>query len=176
MINIYMGKPGSGKTYALVRLAYKLINEGRDVYSNFHIDFSKMPMKEDHGKLRFWKNITDIVDIKSGEILIDEAQIYMNSRDWRKMPPPLQYKLQQHRKHGINIWGAVQNVKRIDTVARELVNSVFRVRRIGTLFIVKEYDIEDIDKANPDAYSTGVYFLSKKLASCYDTLQEISYQ
>jgi Zonular occludens toxin (Zot). len=163
-----------GKTYALVRLAYKLLNSGRDVYSNFFIDFSSMKLKEGHGKLRFWRDIEDLIPIRRGEILIDECQIYMNSRDWKTLPKEFQYKLQQHRKQGVNIHGAVQNVRRIDSVARELVNSIFEVSfHFGRIFIVREYDIEDIDKQKRSSYSVAVYFLNKKLASCYDTLQEI---
>jgi len=174
MINIYVGKPGMGKTYALVRLAYKLINQGRNVYSNFHIDFSDMPLSENHGELFFWNNIEDIVPVRTGEILIDECQIYMNSRDWKVLPKSVQYKLQQHRKQGLNIHGAVQNVRRIDSVARELVNSIFQVsKHFGRVFVAREYDIEDIDKEKRSSYSVSVYFFSKKLAKCYDTLQEI---
>jgi hypothetical protein len=175
MINIYVGKPGMGKTYSLVRLAYKLINEGRHVYSNFHINFDNMPLKANHGEIFYWQDILDIVPIKEGEIIIDECQIYMNSRKWKDLPLPVQYKLQQHRKHGLNIHGAVQNVKRIDSVARELVNSIFECKKVmGRVFICREYDIEDIDKQKRSSYSTSIYFFRKKLANCYDTLQEIS--
>lgn len=163
-----------GKTYALVRLAYKLINEGRDIYSNFHIDFSSMPLKQGHGSLYYWDDILDIVPVKSGEIIIDECQIYMNSRKWKDLPLAVQYKLQQHRKQGLNIHGAVQNVKRIDSVARELVNSIFECKKVlHRFFIVREYDIEDIDKQSRSSYSTQMYFFNMKLAKCYDTLQEI---
>jgi hypothetical protein len=174
MINIYVGKPGSGKTYALVRLSYKLINEGRDIFSNFHIDFKSMPLKKGHGSVYYWTDIIQLIPVKQGEIIIDEAQIYMNSRDWKNLPKIMQYKLQQHRKQGLNIHGAVQNVRRIDTVARELVNSVYQCKiLLGRLFFVKEYDIEDIDKETRKSYSISLYFLNKKLANCYDTLQEI---
>lgn len=178
MINVFVGKPGTGKTYSLVRTALQAIKMGRDVYSNFYINFDTLnltPKKNKPlGRLLFWKDIEEFVDIKSGEILMDEAQIYLNSRDWKTLPRSLQYKLQQHRKHGINIWGAVQNVKRIDTVARELVNSVFQVRRMGRIFIVNEYDIEEIDKVKRHSYSTHIFFLNMILANCFDTLQEIA--
>jgi len=174
MINIYVGKPGMGKTYALVKLAYKLINDGRNVYANFHIDFSTMSLSKNHGTVFFWENIVDLIPVKQGEIIIDECQIYMNARDWKTLPKAMQYKLQQHRKQGLNIHGAVQNVKRIDSVARELVNSIFDCHfYFHRIFRLKEYDVEDIDKEKRSSYSTQYYFFSKKLAKCYDTLQEI---
>lgn len=175
MINIFVGKPGTGKTYSLVRLAYKLIQSGRDIYSNFPIFFDKLKLSPKAGKIYFWKTVDDLMLLKNGEILMDEAQIWLNSRKWQDLPPELMYKLQQHRKQGINIWGAVQNVNRIDKVARELVNSVFKVKKIGKLFLVNEYDIEEIDKVKKQSYSFKFYFFSKKIANSYDTLAEIDY-
>lgn len=175
MIKIITGKPGTGKTYELVRIAYKAMKQGKNIYSNFHIDFSNYTFKNTNGKIYFWNKISDLVNLKNGEILIDECQIYMNSRNWKNLDERFQYKLQQHRKQGLNIWGAVQNVKRIDTVARELVNSVFVMRKIGKMFLINEYDIEDIEKVKKKSYSFKMFFLNKKLANSYNTMQEISY-
>lgn len=176
MINLYVGKPGFGKTYALVRLAYKKINQGRNVYSNFWIDFSKMKLKPGHGRVFFWKNLDDLISIRHGEILMDEAQIYMNSREYTKLPKEMQYKMQQHRKQGLNLHMAVQNAKRIDTIARELVNSVFQLSNYRLFFTMKEYDIEEIDKVKKKSKSFTMYRMNKKLANCYDTLQEIAHE
>jgi len=214
MINIVVGKPGSGKTYYLVRKAYRFLRQGRDVYSNFFIDFKSydeetrkkpfnrcldrfynLPLVRDiraklfHnknrkvGKLYFWNELEDLLEIRGGEILIDECQIYFNSRSWKKLPFRLQYKLQQHRKHirkngdgsfmALNIWGAVQNVKRIDTVVRELVNNIYSLKKVGPLFRACLYDIEDIDKEKRKPYKINLFLFSKKLAACYDTFQEI---
>lgn len=211
MINIITGKPGTGKTYNLVCLAHKFIHEGRDVYSNFYINFEEYDKQRQKnrfnrfcrflrlfctrylrfkfrpkklGKIYFWKRIDEFVNIKGGEILIDECQIYFNSRGWKDLPPELQYKFQQHRKHikrgddgkiiGLNIWGAVQNVRRIDTVIRELVNNVFILKKVGLVFLAKQYDIEEVDKENKICYSRKFFLFNKKLANSYDTFQEIT--
>ena len=136
------------------------------------------------GKLYFWNELEDLLEIRGGEILIDECQIYFNSRSWKKLPFRLQYKLQQHRKHirkngdgsfmALNIWGAVQNVKRIDTVVRELVNNIYSLKKVGPLFRACLYDIEDIDKERRKPYKISLFIFSKKLAACYDTFQEIA--
>ena len=242
MINIITGKPGTGKTYYLCRLAFQFITEGRDVYSNFFIDLnlektllgkietlkqeikkieitSKVPkwQKKDlrkleklyrkcvkanirkarinkikkklgfnfppKGKVFYWSQLDELIGVKGGEIFIDECQIYFNSRDWKNLPKELQYKFQQHRKHikrdekgkviGLNIWGAVQNVKRIDTVVRELVNNIFILKKIGFFFLARQYDIEDLDKENKTCYSRKFFCFSNILANSYDTFQEI---
>lgn len=211
MINIVTGKPGTGKTYNLVRLAHKFILEGRDVYSNFYINFDEYEKQRQKtysyrisrflrifltrylrikfrpkklGRIFFWKRINEFVNIKGGEILIDECQIYFNSRGWKDLPPELQYKFQQHRKHikrdengkiiGLNIWGAVQNVRRIDTVIRELVNNVFILKKTGNLFLAKQYDIEEIDRESKVCYARTFFWLDQKMADSYDTFQEIT--
>ncbi len=176
MINIFVGRVGTGKTYSLVRLAlHKIMKEKQDVYSNFYIDFSPYEkVKNEYNKyLHYWERVNDFVKIKRGIILIDEAQIYFNSRNWSALPPRVQYKFQQHRKHGLDIYGAVQNVKRVDTIIRELVNRVYQIKKVGRLFIVNQYDIEDIDRAKRKSIWTSAYFLNKKLADCYDTYAEI---
>jgi len=196
MINAFVGKPGMGKTYSMVKLAIHAIGQGRDVYTNFFIDekkvnnyldkkisstqkfiekILKLPPKK-RGRIIYWRTIHELVDIKSGEILMDEAQIYINSREFRSLPPEFQYKAQQHRKHGVNFWLGVQNIKRIDVVARELVNSVFECKKVLKLFVVREFDIDDIDKTKRQLYSFKISIFSQKIASCYDTLQEITYR
>lgn len=178
MINIIVGKPGTGKTYYLVAKAVKMLNKNRDVYSNFFIDIDKLEklgrLKKVHGKLTFWKSAHDLIDIKQGVILMDECQIYFNSRQWKDLPESLQYKLQQHRKQGLDIWGAVQNLKRVEIVLRELVNWVYETKKIFGIFIIKSYDPDDINKSTRRSYSFTISFFNKKLASCYDTFQEIA--
>ncbi|MEI7498702.1 MAG: zonular occludens toxin domain-containing protein [Candidatus Falkowbacteria bacterium] len=212
MINIITGKPGTSKTYNLVRLSWKFLNQGKDVYSNFYINFDElikrqersrlyrtkrliqeyfyyecnlkwfMPVKR--GELYFWEKLDDLINIRGGEILIDECQIYFNNRAWKDLPMRLQYKFQQHRKHikrdehgkiiGLNIWGAVQNVKRIDLIVRELVNSVYVVKKLGRIILLKQYDIEDIDKEKRYCYSNTFCWFKLRLANSYDTFQEIT--
>ena len=207
MINVIVGKPGTGKTYYLVKLARKFIISGRDVYSNFYINREKIitdyeqskiyklkkfinerilkkPFSPKYGQLIFWQQLDDFLNIRGGEVLIDECQIYFNSRKWKELPERIQYKFQQHRKHikrddkgkviGLNIWGAVQNVKRIDTVVRELVNNVFSLKRVVHLFMIRQYDIEEIDKVRKDCYSTRFFIFNKKTAESYDTYEEMA--
>jgi len=177
MINVITGKPGKGKTYTLVKLAIKFLNQGANVYSNFFIDYNRCHklglLKKNCGNIFFWQKVDDLVKIKQGIILIDECQIYFNSRKWKDLPEILQYKLQQHRKHGLDIWGAVQNFKRIDTVMRELVNWCYEVGKFGRVFFLNAFDPEDIEKVKRKSSITKIYLYNKKIASCYDTLAEI---
>lgn len=180
MIYAYVGKPGTGKSYALMKVILKALSAGKNVYVNFFVDeekiynyLSKKRKNKPIGQIFRWYKISDLVPVRQGEIIMDEAQIWLRSRNWKDLPPEFEYKLQQHRKHGLNLYLAVQNIKRIDVVARELVSSIFEFKRIGFFFMRREYDIEEIDKVNRTVYSVSFYFLNKKIASFYDTFQEI---
>jgi len=201
MIYCLVGRPGTGKTYSLVHLAWKQICYGRDVYANFFIDFTTLKQRRNarilffykivskigfrkqffwlytklttYGQVKFWKKLSDFTGLQKGIILMDEAQIYINAREYKSLDTSVQYKFQQHRKHGLDLYLAVQNVKRIDVVARELVNAVFEFKRIGKLFFMQEFDIEEIDKAKRTPYKLKFFFFSKAIAKCYNTMQEI---
>lgn len=183
MINIAVGKPGRGKTLFLVSEAIRNLNLGRDVYSNFFIDQKYLEknkyLKQVHGNIIGWSKIEDLVKIKvdphsrGALIIIDECQIYFNSRLWKFLPPKVQYKFQQHRKHGLDILGAVQNVKRIDTVVRELVNNIYEMDHFGNLFIARQFDIGDIDKVKRPWPMLKFFWLNKKKFRCYDTFREV---
>lgn len=178
MIYVYVGKPGKGKTLALLREAVQALNKGLDVWSNFYINLPKLInlgfVKKEHGHLLRWSKVQDLIPIKNGVILMDECQIYFNSRKWQVLPEELQYKFQQHRKHHVDIIGAVQKFSRIDVVVRELVNVVYGMRKyFNFIFTISQYDPDDVGKSKLRRQGFKFFFLNKKFADCYDTYQEI---
>lgn len=170
-IHILTGRPGTGKTYVLTAKALEFAKQGRPVYSNFKID---------HPDIKYYTKISELIDIKKGVILMDEAQIYFNSRNWEALDERLQYKLQQHRKQGLDIWGTAQNVKRLDVVMRELVSNYYECRFVSLPFlkfvIVREYDIKDAEKADDRraSFSFELHLLKQSIYDRYDTYAEIS--
>jgi len=168
-IYVYTGRPGSGKTYILVKLALKLLKKGVPVWSNFRI----FPDKKYIKNLRYWQTINDIKQVQNGVILMDEAQIYFNSRKWSELPDQWQYKLQQHRKEGLSIYGSVQNLRRLDTVMRELVSNYFECKKLFHLIFVREYNIEDAGKKQRSPLWLSIVPLRKKIYKKYDTLEKI---
>jgi hypothetical protein len=182
-IYLITGKPGSGKTYYLAKKGKEFLEQGYNVYSNF-------PLKTSLPNYHFYTNFQDLIEVQHGIILMDEAQIYLNSRFWDKLPASFQYKLQQHRKHGLDIWGAVQHSNRLDVIFRELVNYYYEIKKIGSnekkaggygkfpwgLFFLVEYDIKDANKLRRHLNSLSIYFLRKKIYEFYDTNFDLGFK
>jgi len=153
-INLLTGLPGSGKTTALVAIALQALDEKQNVYTHFHIDTPS-------AKLHQWRGLDELANLVDGLIILDEAQVWFNSRKWKDLPDVLQYKLQQHRKQGLHIWATCQNIARLDTVMRELVSNFYVCRRVFVipffrprnkksvryaLYNIREYEPEEAQK------------------------------
>ena len=191
-IIIWTGRPGTGKTYSLVRECIKLLNRGEIVYSNFKINWDGYKEKKTWWKkllfkigikkewkeypasnLRGWTHLHEWEDMKNCYIACDEAHFYFNSRQWKNLSMEFMRKVAQHRKDGIHVIGTVQNIRRIDVIVRELVDFWYECSIFLGFVINVEYDIdEDQQKKRP--LSKKFFRMKKKWASkTYDTLEKI---
>lgn len=182
-IHIITGRPGSGKTYYLALKAKKFLEQGLDVYSNFGLNWNGP-------NIHYYKEFDELIAVKNGVILMDEAQIYLNCRFWDKLDPSFQYKLQQHRKHGLDIWGTVQSVNRLDVIFRELVSNYYEVKKVGTgekkggglpkhpfgFFILREYDIKEANKIKRKPFLITLLLMRKKILGFYDTFKDLGFR
>lgn len=183
MISIITGRPGSGKTYILAQKAKGFLEQGLEVYCNFHLEYDKP-------NLHYFKEFSELIPIKNGIIILDEAQIYLNSRLWDRLDPIFQYKLQQHRKHGLDIWGAVQSINRIDVVMRELVGKYYEVKKFGSgekpggelpkrvwgFFMLREYDPLDANKKRRSMFGLSITLMRRSICNFYDTMKDLGFQ
>lgn len=177
MIWAFTGKTGSGKTFRMIKEAYKYWKRGIDVYSNTILLFdkngqagkniveypalfsryerflAKVKIKyASRGRIMYFENIEEILDIKNGLILFDEAQVIFNARQWENLPSEFQYKLQQHRKHRIDFFCTTQNLGTIDITYRRLIQAWFHCRCLFQLgqspriwFGIYSLEIKDVD-------------------------------
>jgi zona occludens toxin (predicted ATPase) len=169
-IHIYTGRPGTGKTYVLIRKALEALKKHRHVYCYYQLQ-----IKTDSPYLHYWKSFSELLHVQNGIILLDEAQIWFNSRKWERLPDDWQYKLQQHRKDSLTILGTVQNIKRLDTIVRELVSNYYECKKIFRLIMVREFDISEADKIRRKPLWVWFYFLRKKFYSKYNTYAKLTY-
>lgn len=142
MIEAYTGTPGSGKTYHAVYDMWEALKYGRPVISNIPLDLPEKLL----GKKRDWKNwrFVEIYDIKPFMLyqlsesireqkgfkrvpedyillVIDEAQLIFNCRDWQAQDRKewLSF-FQQHRKLGYHVVLITQMAQMLDKHAQGL--------------------------------------------------------
>jgi hypothetical protein len=180
MIICYSGKMRSGKSYVMAKNVYKhFLLKNRVVYSNMAFDY--------YGdNLHYWSRLEDLYALRNAIIVMDEIHVYLNSRSWKNAPLEFLRQLSQSGKKGVHIVATVQNVGRIDTVFRELIDYFYWVERYPyssnpyhdpkkpILFRVNQHDSMMAvrgDLSKP-ARSRFVLF-SKKWANRYDTSQEV---
>ncbi len=193
MITIITGKPGAGKTLFMTYKALDMFLKGYDVYANWKLDFSqyvekKKINKDKLGKVYFWSEIPELLSIKGGQIFIDEAQGYFDSREWQNMPPSAKQKFSAHRhdvkkdKDGntipLDIYAGVQHTSNIDKRIRDLGQHFSEVKNIfRKIFMVSYFELQDLKDDNIRRRAVKRrFFLFKKLkADCYNTHEAVNF-
>lgn len=117
-IEIYMGKPGSGKSTMSAILARDHLKKGYTVYSNYPI----------HGCRELDIN-RDIMkyNIENALILIDEAGLEHDSRQFKSFSKELVIFYKTHRHYKLRIALFTQFWDDVDKKIRQLVNKIYIV-------------------------------------------------
>jgi len=128
-----MGLPGSGKSTMASVLALKHLKAGYVVYSNFPI----------HGcrKLDLTKDIMHY-NLENALILIDEAGIEYDSRDWQKFSKESVEFYKTHRHYKLRVILFTQYWDDVDKKIRNLTNKIYVVRKSLIPFFVKCKEIK----------------------------------
>ena len=193
MITIITGKPGAGKTLYMTYRALDMFLKGYDVYANWKLDFSpyvekKKLDKDKLGKVFFWSEIPELLSIKGGQIFVDEAQGYFDSREWQNMPPSAKQKFSAHRhdikedKDGniipLDIWAGVQHTSNIDKRIRDLGQNFAEVRNVfRKVFMVSYFELQDLkdDNIRRRAVKRRFFLFNKLKANCYNTHEAVNF-
>jgi len=196
MITAVVGRPGEGKSIYLVQQTMYWLSKGKDVYTNINL---KLPVGHRFSpQLHTIRGIDDMLEIRSqivqgvfnkagAKIILDELQVYLNSRNWDRLPDDFQLLLQQHRKRGLDIIGATQSIKRADVVFRELIQEFYAIKRLiafrfpyskqsfGFFSLVK-YDPDSIESSTRSYDRIGllptIVFIDPFTFSLYETSQD----
>lgn len=193
MITIITGKPGAGKTLFMTYKALEMFLKGYDVYANWKLDFTKYIVKHHIdirtvGRVYFWSEIPELLHIKGGQIFIDEAQGYFDSREWQEMPPSAKQKFSAHRhdivtkKDGttipLDIWAGVQHTSNIDKRIRDLGQHFVEVRNIfKKVFMASYFELHDLkdDNTKRRAIKRTFFLFHKTKADCYNTHEAVNF-
>ena len=179
MVYLFCGQKGSGKTLFCVSYLLKNKKKYTHFFSNFPVSFCNYIDNYDWVNLRF---------PKGSAILIDEAQLYFNSREFSKLTKNgigmelLDY-LTMCRHYEVDIFFITQSSNRIDLQIRELSDYVFYMKKtfkiFGKPFLsfgLEFVDIMEFEKyINPNNFGNEFQYrfllkiIGKEALKCYDT-------
>lgn len=145
MITLYTGSPGSGKSLHMAKDIYWHVRMGRKVVANFDInrelfrdtssfefvpDENFSPATLERIAVEYFENH----DFGEGKIAFywDEAQIRLNSRDWRNNSEWIRF-FTQHRKLGYDVYMVCQNHEMIDKQVRAVVEYEVKHRKVNNV-------------------------------------------
>lgn len=149
MIVLYSGTPGSGKSLDSARTVYRWIWRGAPVICNFPIDVSSVRTRKEK-KLHIWSNDELLPDrlvafskqhfagkrCKEDSILllIDEAQLLFNARDWSvKGRERWTWFFTMHRHFGFFIILCAQFDRMLDRQVRSLIEYEYIHRKVTNM-------------------------------------------
>lgn len=123
-IRLYFGLPGSGKTTLLAAHALKYSKKHNfNVYANIPLNIpSVIPIEND---------MVGKYNLHDGVILIDEATIFADSRNFKSFSADLVKLFCLHRHFKLDIELYLQNYSRTDLTIRMLADKVFWIRKFG---------------------------------------------
>lgn len=158
----FVGWLGSGKSLSMVSAAVEdLRRDFRPIYTNMrHAIFP--------GSV-YIPSFAALEDVYDGIVLIDEAGLWMPSRDWQKLPREMLYKFTQMRKCGIDVYWTAPHEARVDAVLREITQVIVRCRRLPAGMTFQLY-------SDPDAKITlkrRLLPFNPNIANLYDTMEII---
>lgn len=165
MIVIFQGPRGCGKTLSLVAEALEFHKKGWDIISNFKTSFSTKVSDE------FILGLDKKSTIKNCVILIDELQIFFDSRTWsHNKSIKFSNFIQQIRKRNIILMGTTQYVDTVEKRIRQHIDILIRPTydeesQICTCYV---YDLTSLEGSTRICYYR-YYFFSPPIFSLYDT-------
>lgn len=149
ILSVYFGVPGSGKTTFAAYLAKKDLKHGGKVWSNVPISGTyQLDPKEDIGNYM----------ICDGRVIIDEAGIEYNNRDFKKFSEKQLYFYKYHRHYELAVDVFSQGYDDMDKKIRTLAQRLYVVKRSLIPFcvtrrqIAKRVGINEMTKEIIDEY------------------------
>ena len=185
VLNVYFGVPGSGKTTfaayltkwalhenAIIRfcrknqnfitlpiLKSKYLKRRIPVYSNVPITGAfKLDAKADIGNYM----------IENAKVIIDEAGIEYNNRNYKSFPPESIYFYKYHRHYQVSVDVFSQSYEDMDVTLRRLAQNFYVVRRslipccIVARRIRRRVGVDEQTKQITDLYAMGLPLLDTK--------------
>lgn len=164
MITLYFGPPGCGKSTMAAKLIKKAPRLYDHVYSNFLCAGARYFNAKDIGTFQFPEHSL---------VIIDEAGIEFNNRQFKSFGKDLVYFFKMHRHYKIDIVLFSQSWEDTDITIRRLAVDLYNMKKVGNFSIsrrVKMYvGLDEQTHQLVDAYEFYHLwaFWNKPLRFCY---------
>ena len=132
LIEGIVGTVGAGKSLCAVLRMKDAAEGGRACYSNL------FPRDHNYWKWADWDGMKEAGE---GLFVVDEAQVWFNSRTFKENTSELAA-WQQSRKRGADLVWVAQHENRVDTAIRELTSLLWRPRIVGPFLFVTAEDVD----------------------------------
>lgn len=188
-LNVYFGVPGSGKTTYAAYLAREAQRESLVIRfcKRFPCRFTRWILNGKNWKRSYpvWSNVpiqgtyhlnakTDIgvYMIQNGKMIIDEAGVEFNNRDYKSFPKAAVHFFKYHRHYGVSVDVFSQSFEDMDVTLRRLAQNFYVVKRsllpffVVTKHIRRKVGIDENSHQLVDAYSFGLPVLDSKWIFC----------
>lgn len=138
-VRVYVGDPGTGKSYRMVELLLESLAQGRGVVINFDLRpfFVVLALVTRYGltrteavarlrKVRHLEGFEDLIEAYDEDVYIDEAQDVLNSQYWTIYPDEVITWFAQHRHRRCRVVLATHKLSRLHNYVRELISDIYR--------------------------------------------------
>lgn len=129
MIECVEGLPGAGKSYYMAYRATQALKRGKQVFANFQMEGVRT-FKMGREGFFLWEK--DLSLVEGGKfvpsvmwfppkalVLIDEAQVFFNSRNWAQFGEEFIEFFSQTRKDSLTVLWASQSLSSVDKIIRQ---------------------------------------------------------
>lgn len=185
MISALFGLPGAGKSLCLGYIAYRAVNGKSINFHGFNISTTKYARVytnfpcEGAYKLDF--ELLGKADYNNCLMLIDEIQLFADSRNFKSFGDNLKWFFSLHRKMHIDILYCSQSFDNVDRRIRTLTDRLYYIDKwlFGTIRIRGIMSYFDVSHGNINegySYCSGFntkYFFAKRLYKYNDTYHRI---
>lgn len=188
-LNVYFGVPGSGKTTYAAYLAREAQRESKVLClcRRFPNRFTNWILSGKNWKRPYpvWSNVPisgtlrinakedlGVHLIQDGKLIIDEAGVEFNNRDYKSFPKPAIKFFKYHRHYGVSVDVFSQSFEDMDVTLRRLAQNFYVVRRsvlpwfVTTKLIRRKVGVDETSHQLVDAYSFGLPVFDTKWIFC----------
>ena len=121
MIEVLIGRPGSGKSYELTARALEQADRDRLVFTNYGLVHPNV----------FQFEPSQLLDLPPGLVVIDEAHLWFPARMALQLPMSWLAGMSQTRKKGWDMLLCAQHESRLDRVIRDVASWMWLCRAYG---------------------------------------------